>query len=171
MNQKDLALDYYKISRTEINEHIKLQTQSILFFVSAVSVVFGLVIKDGVINKELALLIPFMCLCFSVIVLQRDFFIFSIASYCKNELEPFMRLDMENPPLAWDSSISVRVIQKWVSPVRSVAHALILTLPGVYSLIINYTNIGVTWWFGIFSLVLIGLMQCSIIYLRVKKKT
>ncbi len=171
MKENELALDYYKLSRAEMNEHIKLQTQAILFFVSAVSVVYGLVYKSEQVDQDLALIIPFMSLCFSVIIVQRDFFMFSIASYCKNELEPFISAEMHAPPPAWDDSKSVAIIQQWVFPTRSLAHGLILILPGVYALLLNIEHLDLAWILGAVSLLLCAIMQLSILYLRAKKKS
>ena len=159
MSAGETARTNYDSARQEILERLQLRDNVLLIYLGAIGTIFGIALGTSV-NAEILLIIPFLALGASVIVSQHNAQIGIIIYFIVYDLEPFFKKIGENAPLL-DSSESIRKFSIQGIWMRSFGHFLVIIIPPIASLGINYQYSFIAqfpeivlWWFGALSTLL-----------------
>jgi hypothetical protein len=137
----ETARQNYIAAREEILLRMKLRDQVLLFYLAALGTLLGFALGSSS-NPEILFAIPFLAAGASIIVSQHNAVMAVIGEFCADELEKFLReLDPpENAP-QWDNSYTYKRFSERSTNLRSVSHIIILLIPCVLTLVINWKHI------------------------------
>lgn len=137
------AMEYYKSARAELTQRLVLRDGSLLFYIASIGSYLSFIINqhfpadktnDISIEKAIALCIPlpFICLIFSLLVLQHHMAIGNIGAYIRFELSPYL---VDNQKIRnWDNSATLRLQGSGLLNLRLYSQSSILVLPIFYTL-------------------------------------
>lgn len=165
MTKEDSARTFYESAREELIQRIRLRDNVLLFYLGAVGTISGVALGGGGVTKEILFILPFLTLGVAILVSQHNALIGSLGHFCACEIEPFFE-DSSNSEYApqWDSSDALEGYKQQAIKLRSWGHTLMILVPAIASLSINYSYIiapvafGILWWSAFISLVLSSLV-------------
>lgn len=149
-----VALEFYKSARNELVERVKLRDQVLLVYLAFVGAISGAALSlHG--SKQIALVLPFLGMGCAILVSQHNSVIGAIIRYTSTDLHGHLLSGHADIPDFVNSS-SFRSHSPRSNFFRSVGHAVVILVPEVTGLGINYQHaisspfpFGPAWWFGL----------------------
>lgn len=132
MSTADTARASYEASRNEVLERIRLRDNTLLAFLGACGVLFGVATADTH-RLPLLVMVPFLGLAAAFIVTQHDRTIGALCAFITQELAPFLQRESEAAPF-WESSGYLQRYSSTAMVLRSLSHTILITIPAVISL-------------------------------------
>ena len=138
MGPVDVAKTFYESARLELIERIKLRDRDLVVYLSIVGTISS---AASVWDRyEALMVIPFLSLGFSIIISQHNVLIGYLGDFCVREIGPFLEnLECGKCIPQWDRSAALHDYSKHAIGLRTWGHFLLLIIPGIYALIINFS--------------------------------
>lgn len=163
MSKADTARSYYQQARAELNLRIQLRDNVLLFYLGAIATLLGVALSQSTVpgskGLQILLAIPYVAVGATVILSQHHTAIGAMVEFFSSEHDRFLReLSPPEDAIQWDNSIAAKGYAAHAMFQRTVGHIVLLLLPCVASLLINYPTAmfpgileGVLWWSGLLA--------------------
>ena len=160
MSSGESVRKFYESARLELIHRIRLRDNILLFYLGAIATLLGVAFGSKPIQLEVLFVIPFISLSVSILISHHHSIIGLLGFYCVEEVEPFLKKlkPPENAP-QWDNSRALLSIANESMLSRVWAHLIIIVVPTIISLVLNYTHalhsafpFGPLWWFCLLAL-------------------
>lgn len=162
MDKFETVLENYKASRSELIMRVRLRDHVLLVYLTFVGVVFGFSLKSGLtskldtsVNLESLMMLPFLALGCSILVSQHNAVIGALIRFNTEHIGPFL-IECGAAAPEFTNSEAFKTHSPKSNFLRSFGHGVILLIPCVISLGLNYEHgikspfpLGVVWWFGL----------------------
>ena len=174
MSSADTARKTYEAARQEILLRMQLRDQALLVYLTVVGAILG-VSFGGSGEIQILMSIPYMALGISILVSQHNVLLVFLGKFCTEEITDFLKTKRGNFEYApdWDGSKTFKLYAYQSTWFRLLSHCLIVFIPCLLSLGLNWKHIfspfpeGIIWWFG----ALCSLIALSVIlYAHVKRQ-
>lgn len=156
MSKGESARVHEQNARAELIQRISLRDNTLVLYLGTIGALLGLT-KNDTIGTAFLLIIPFLAFGATIIIEQHHIMIGLLGYYLAVELNKEYKGINEFVP-QWDGSFTITHRKSfgkypWLLQ-RRVGHVILITLPAVLSLIINYKYffpedvISIAWWVG-----------------------
>jgi len=138
----ELIKVYYQASRDNIANRLRIRDNSLIYFIVAVSVLFGISFKRGVGFYQMPLLIiPYISFGIAILVNYHNEYIARIVHYLGNDIYEVIR-DLDVSINEWSFAHGHLELHKnkWLGADRAVAERIILVTPSIFSLILTINS-------------------------------
>lgn len=153
MTSGDSARQYHATARSEIIQRLQLRDNVLLVFLGATGALFGIALGTNA-NPEILLVVPYLTLGATLIISQHHEVIGSLGLFLREELHPALEKMGDAAP-EWDTSDALREYHSQAIWMRILAHTILLIIPPLGSLAINWHHRvvsafpqGLAWWLG-----------------------
>jgi CDP-diacylglycerol---glycerol-3-phosphate 3-phosphatidyltransferase len=157
MSTADTARASYEASRNEVLERIRLRDNTLLAFLGACGVIFGVAATD-LPRLPLLVMIPFLALAATFMVTQHDRTIGALCAFITQDLAPFLQAAAEGAPI-WESSGFLRRYTSTAMVLRSLSHSILVLTPAALALawsraVARSSNaVTLAWWIGVAAII------------------
>jgi len=138
----ELIKIYYQTSRDNIANRIRIRDNAVIYFIVAISVLFGISFKREVGFYEMPLLIiPYMSFGIMILVNYHNEYVARIVHYLGNDIyEEIKRLGVSINEWSYAHGHLELHKNKWIGADRAIAEKIILVIPSVFSLILTFNS-------------------------------
>ncbi len=138
----ELIKIYYQTSRDNIANRIRIRDNAVIYFIVAISVLFGISFKREVGFYEMPLLIiPYISFGIMILVNYHNEYVARIVHYLGNDIyEEIKSLGVSINEWSYAHGHLELHKNKWLGADRAIAEKIILVIPSVFSLILTFNS-------------------------------
>jgi hypothetical protein len=144
--EKDIFISYYEAARSQVGQRIVLRDGALLFYISAIGVYFQYILDVHLKYSQksvpaahaiiVMLPLPFICLAFTLVVVQHHIMIGKIGAYLASELGKSVEVGITQ----WDNSRYLVESHNVFMIMRLVAQSCVLCFPMFYDVYFLYEH-------------------------------
>lgn len=134
---------------------MRIRDQVLLVYLGAIGTILGIALGTSA-KIEILLCIPYLALGVSILVSQHNAAIGALGDFCGNEIQEFLdKLTPSEAAPQWDNSNALKYLHGQITQLRSWGHLIIVSVPCLISLGVNWNHLfssfpfGIIWWFAI----------------------
>lgn len=134
-----IALEYMGAAKSEIIARIRVRDTLLATYAAAVFTAMAAILGAQQLGEHFLYGLPYLCFAFSILISYHHAGIGALGTHCAIDLLPI--LEVEGHVLGYEHSRVFRLHHSKHNSRRVIAHSMILLLPAVIAMVINFKDV------------------------------